>query len=591
MSEPRTRGRFTGRRRALRHLLLFLAVSLASSLLAVPTTPEAATAADIACFVGNADTTYRVVPHKDRVSVSVDYLATNRCRDYRLIGWRFGWIPVTAERVRFRGPGLNAKRAEREGQWRSYDVTFPGVDPGRSYRWKVTYDLPADRSRMWNELVLDDDYGHLCWTGHAADTGSTRLILTRRSRPLTYVGSTRTERRRDSVTVSVTSTRRPHEQVLCSDVYYAGRMTSQRIVSPGGTRVTIQGFADDPSWSERVRSQAETTIPRLEELFDSPASKHGGITIREVPEAYLGGYAGSHYSSGHIRLGANADVSTIVAHEVAHQWSDSHNFVPTWLQEGIADWVANEVVPLTSRDYCFQPGPYPGKGSPRLSRWISPGPREAERKSDLVDYQYDAACHILTRLGMAMGDERMVEVIRTLVDGRPPYGGSARSAKQRRRPADWREWLDAVDEVGLIPAGVEDVRAAETYVTEFGIAARKALAGRAKARLRYHELLSRQPGLLAPLILRDQMDAWRFRDAHETMVIAESLGPRISAALSAADRLTAEESEQVARLQRRYERATSPKALRHLRADVRSLPAPASDPDPTAIGEDVPPTS
>jgi hypothetical protein len=557
-----------------------------ASLLAVPALPVATSAGNIACFVGKADTTYRVLPRKDKVSVSVDYVSTNRCRDYRLIGWRFGWIPLTAERVRFRGPGLSAERAERDGQWRSYDVTFPAVDPGRSYRWKITYDLPAGRSKMWNELVLDDDYEHLCWIGHGADTGITRLILPRRSRPLTYVGSTRTQRGRKHVTVSATRQSKPHAQVLCTDVYFAGKLTKQRVVSPGGTKVIVEGFADDPSWSERVRAQVATTIPRLEEVFGSPAAKRGQITIREVPEQYLGGYAGHHYPGGHIRLGDTADVSTIVAHEVAHQWSDSHNFVDTWVQEGIADWVANEVVPLRSGDYCFEPRAYPGKGEPRLSRWLSPGPREAERKSDLVDYQYDAACHIFTRLGTVMGDERMIEVIRALVDGRPPYGGSPRPPKQRRQPADWREWLDAVDEIGLVPAGVEDMREAEAFVTEFGIAGQKALAGRAEARLRYHHLLSRQPGVAAPLILRDQMDAWRFKEAHATMRIAESLGPKIAAAVAAADSLTAEQSGQVAKLQRRYEGATTRKGLRRLRADVHSLSIPASDPGLTTTGDD-----
>lgn len=571
MFEGRTRQRTTIGRRARRHLLLVLVISLIPSLLVVPAAPAVTAAADIACFMGRADTTYRVVPRKDKVSVTVDYQATNRCRNYRLIGWRFGWVPVTAKRVRFRGSSISAKRADRDGQWRSYDVRFPAVDPGRSYRWKVTYDLPADRPKMWNELVLDADYEHLCWTGHGADTGSTRLILPRRSRPLTYVGSSRTKRGRGRVTVRSTRKGKPHAQVSCTDVYFADRMTRQRLVSPGGTRVTIEGFADDPSWSERVRAQVETTIPQLEELFGSPASRRDDITIREVPEEYLGGYAGRHYASGHIRLGDAADVSTIVAHEIAHQWSDSHNFVDTWLQEGIADWVANAVVPLTSRDYCFEPGTYPGKGRPRLSRWVLPGPREAERKSELVEYQYDAACHILTRLGTMMGDERMIEVIRTLVDGRPAYGGSARSPKQRRQPADWREWLDAVDEVGLVPAGAEDVRTAEAFVTEFGIAGQKALAGRAKARQRYHDLLSRQAGVAAPLILRDQMDAWRFKEAHQTMSIAESLGPKIAAALSGADTLTAEEAAQLLKLQRRYERATTQRALRRLRADVRRL--------------------
>jgi hypothetical protein len=82
------------------------------------------------------------------------------------------------------------------------------------------------------------------------------------------------------------------------------------------------------------------------------------------------------------------------------------------------------------------------------------------------------------------------------------------------------------------------------------------------------------------------MDAWRFKEAHATMRIAESLGPKIAAAVAAADSLTAEQSGQVAKLQRRYEGATTRKGLRRLRADVHSLSIPASDPGLTTTGDD-----
>ena len=319
----------------------------------------------------------------------------------------------------------------------------------------------------------------------------------------------------------------------------------------------------------------EQTIPRLEEIFGSPASRAGVITIREVPEKSLGGYAGVHYESSHIRLGSDADEMGVVAHEIAHQWSNSDNFAGTWLQEGIADWVANEASPLRYRSSCYPPGAYPGKGKPRLSKWLHLRARSTERQEDIVDWQYDAACHILTRLGFVMRNERMVEVIRALTDGRPPYGGSPRTKTQRQRPADWREWLDAIDEIGLVPAGAKDLKQAETYVIEFGIASKKALAGRYKARLRFHELLGRQDGVKAPLVVRDAMDDWRFKEAHKAMDIAEAVGPRIAAALAVSDvEADPDAAAALAKLQRRYEGATNLATLRRVRADGRRLPNP-----------------
>ena len=544
--------------------------------MAVPAAPAPASAADISCFVGRADTTYRVAPQAGKVRVIVDYLAMNRCRDYRLIGWQFGWIPITAEKVRFSGPGVSAKPDERDGQWRSYVVRFPALNPGGSLRWRVTYELPTGRPGAWNELVLDDDYWHLCWTGHGADSGSTQVIFPRRSRPLTYIGNASTKYGPKSVVVSAKGKGSPNARPFCTDVYDVKQMKTERLVSPGGTRVKIQGFADDPSWSARVRSQVEQTIPRLEEIFGSPASRADAVTIREVPEKNLGGYAGMHYESSHIRLGSDADEMGVVAHEIAHQWSDSHNFAGTWLQEGIADWVANEASPLRYRTTCYPPGDYPGKGKPRLSKWLHLGARPTERQEDIVDWQYDAACHIHTRLGFVMRNERMVEVIRALTDGRPPYGGSPRTKTQRQRPADWREWLDAVDEIGLVPAGAKDLKQAEAYVIEFGIAGKKALAGRYKARTRYHDLLDRQSGVAAPLVVRDAMEDWRFKEAHKAMDVAESVGPRIAAALAVSDvEADPDAAAALAKLRRRYEDATDLAALRRVRADARRLPTPA----------------
>ena len=81
------------------------------------------------------------------------------------------------------------------------------------------------------------------------------------------------------------------------------------------------------------------------------------------------------------------------------------------------------------------------------------------------------------------------------------------------------------------------------------------------------------------------MDAWRFCDARETMSVAESLGPRLAAALSMVETPPPDEVAPVLKLQRRYELAVTTKALRRLRVDARRLPAAPGEPDPNTTME------
>jgi hypothetical protein len=87
------------------------------------------------------------------------------------------------------------------------------------------------------------------------------------------------------------------------------------------------------------------------------------------------------------------------------------------------------------------------------------------------------------------------------------------SSGRRRKAVDWRQWLDVVDEVGLVPAGVADVTLAEELLVSQGIATRKQLRGRSDARAAFHALQAMTPAGITPAIVRRLMDDWRFADA------------------------------------------------------------------------------
>jgi len=426
---------------------------------------------------------------------------------------------------------------------------------------------------------LRDEYWHLCWTGHPAETGTTKVVFPGRRKPQTYLGTVKTKRHGDSVTVTAVRTRDPGSLGLCTDVFDTQRQVVSRVESDGGGSVLIRGWASDPAWSTSVERSVSNVLPRLEAIFGTPISTRREIKVQQVAVRTLEGYAGTHYRGGYIRLAADADDSQLVAHEIAHEWASERHFEPVWLQEGIADWAANQAA---GQGVCTRPASYPGKGQPRLAKWVYLDERPTRRQEAIVDYQYDAACYVMTRMAWTIGRERMTEVIQALLQGRSPYDGSPRTKRQKREPADWREWLDAVDELGLVPAGREDLEYAERFTTEFGIGGKKALKGRRAARADYHELLAQIGGLQAPLVVRDHMDAWRFKEARQAIGLARGVGSLVAELETCAGD---DAAGSIAALAERYAQAASVRVLKRLRADVRELAAE----DRPCDAADVPP--
>jgi hypothetical protein len=237
--------------------------------------------------------------------------------------------------------------------------------------------------------------------------------------------------------------------------------------------------------------------------------------VREAPTQALDGYSGD-FDSRHsiIRIDEQIDDSLLLAHELAHAWFNDESMAEDWMAEAHAEWLAH----AAHQYWCTQPGPYPGKGTPELRNWQYLGLEPTKRESATVDYQYAAGCTLLEAIEKSAGIAAVGRVNAALLDRRPKYGGTASDSAPL---PDWREWLDAVDEVGLVPAGVEDLRLAERLLIDQGIARPKQLKGRAKARARYHAAITGSSVAFMPLAVRDAMDAWKFDRAMQTLTVAE----------------------------------------------------------------------
>ena len=205
-------------------------------------------------------------------------------------------------------------------------------------------------------------------------------------------------------------------------------------------------------------------------------------------------------------------------HQLAHAWFGKDNFVELWLREGMAEWTASSMAGAT----CAPAG---GNATDLdLSVWQVVRPTaDADTIEQTRLDQEAAACGIVSAVAGRMSPEQWQQVVGSLLKGETKYNGSDGPTSGSTTQVDYREWLDAVDEVGLVPAGaadpafaanLEELDYAQDLLAEFGVAAdSELLARRSEARARYHEFLAYAAPLGAPLSIREAMDNWQFEDA------------------------------------------------------------------------------
>ena len=496
--------------------------------------PSGAASAGSDRVVTTSHSTYRLVPRMDRVEVVVLLSITNRKRDrvvpcpgattrscrQRVASFVDHWPFVVqdgARRVRFAGPGVVAAvDYSTEFGLTKYRIDFSGVAQGDTRRIRVTYRLPASRPESPRWTRITEAYAHFCWQGQPTDRGTVKAIVPRRYEPTTFYETVDTAGSPHGVVIQASSRKHVDRFFACTDAVIPDALLHRETMSPSGQKVIIEGWPEDPDWTARVAGSVALTLPRLEDLAGSPLP-YDGIVIRQVASqalfGYLGEFDGKH---AQIRLEERTRDRFVVAHELAHAWVNSSSMAGLWMIEGSAEWLAHAANDV----WCPALGRYPGKGSFSLRPWRFLGPASSVRRQRLVGYQYPAACRVYQRLEKLAGIEVVTDILGSLLDRAPKYGGTLRPDPPK---PDWREWLDAVDEIGLVPAGVSDLEAAERLVVDFGIARPEALRGRAAARARYHEALSGPLGEAMPVLVRDLMDDWRFAKARKAMVLADEI--------------------------------------------------------------------
>jgi hypothetical protein len=273
-----------------------------------------------------------------------------------------------------------------------------------------------------------------------------------------------------------------------------------------GQRFAVQSWPEDPAWQTRIEGLLGDYIDRLQAMngLDLPG---GTISVREVGNSELGEFAGMYNSATKIAYLTEETGPDIVAHELSHIWYNRNLFQDKWASEGMAVY-SEQLAGPGNYTLCVEPGKYPGTGTPDLSEWVILDMTSTTQDEQVLDYQYSAACYVITQLATDIGEDN--------------EKSDASSA-----PLSAEAFLDMIDERGMLPAGVEDLDQAQELMADYGIFTSTELSGRSEARADYHKLADDAGNWKLPLAVRGPMASWSFHEAETAMTnAAEVVGAR-----------------------------------------------------------------
>ncbi len=567
----------SGACRALVAVVLTLAATI------VMTLPVAADTEELA---ENSIVTYEVSPSTGVVKVRIQMLLTTSQAAWPRQEWGPIVIENAASQRRYnqvnRVPGATDVPGPG-APWQHIDVETRRIPGGReSSQFVLTHRIEAQIGDVPLNVParVDGSYIFLCVPGQDVDTHRVRIVVGGSNWVFSQSG---TPLEVDNSTLTGQERAIPAEAFTCIEGVREGRLPKRTLIGPADREIELQAWQSDPSW---LNAAAERSNPALDAVWrflghDIPGE--GKVIIRQAPAPEAGGYAGLNDIPGVVSLsetGGTRDVEK----QMAHAWFGKDNVLELWLREGLADWTATSVL----GEVC---APAAGNAADLdLSQWQLVVPTAPTNYADIITAQEAAACGIVSALAARMPEDIFKEeVIGSLLMGETKYIGSAGPEIGASQIIDYREWLDAIDERGLIPAGeadpayadnLTDLDFAQNLLDTFGAFEDVSkLQQRSEARAMYHQFLDNPDGFRAPKAVREDMDNWEFESAMRRMEQAT----RVYESLVESDRLIPE-AELMPVVQPLFEAAASEAELdevteftNRLEAGARQVVGPLGD--------------
>ncbi len=498
------------------------------------------------------------------------------------------WGPVVVEQrarpsVTGSVDGFDLVRpGEAPGLWKTFQVQVPRIDGGRArVSFVLTYPLDgsldqSDASLAETPARIDSSYFYFCAVGQDADQGSVEIDVDDRvAWTLTQSGTPLMKSGDNGLKSDVVRT--PAQIFTCVEGVREDRLRTSQFVGPAGRQIVLQAWRERDNWLSAAETRARPVLDAIHRFLQHDIPGNAPVIIRMAPPRELGGYASAHDTPGIVQLDENAGVFD-AEHQLAHAWFTTDAFTELWLREGMALWTASTMSPGGA---CAPAGS--NDAGLDLSDWQVVRPTSEGDPEQVSDDQDAAACGIVSAVAARMSEEQWREVIGSLLDSETKYVGSAGPEIASSPTVDYREWLDAVDERGLVPAAADPAFAAnldeldfaQDLLEAYGITGSSPeLVERSAARAYYHQFLSEAAaeGLGAPLAVRKAMDDWRFSDATDALDVSFE----VLEALRAADELLPT-AGLITIIKSPFEAASSPAEIEAVRTEALSLAEDAEE--------------
>lgn len=480
-----------------------------------------------------ATTTYTLNPTAGRLDVEVAVTLTNSTAGYYLYAVDLA-LEQEAAALKVSSDRGSASIAllKRGDVFSDYRISFSNVPTGETRHLKVTYQVPGGAPRSASPTRAGVASASFCVIANGYDSGRTRVIV-----PAAFTmevdahNGTFTQSTADGVTTYQTEDlAKPFAFWACLAGDNPAGYRQSFAAASSGRSIYLEAWPEDPTWSTQVASQVQGALARLSLLIGRGLPGTGPITVREVSTGELGAYAGTFDPAKGVALVSDDLEVGTVAHELSHAWFNDALFAGRWLSEGSAGWAEATVDGVP----CEDPGQYPGNGSPTIADWTFAGPRATDQELAIVDYEYAASCYLISSVANRIDPARMGDVFGALLDHTFAYRSGGRILQGSAVAADWRQWLDAVDELGLYPSGVTDLDYAQSLVARFGAARDLALLpSRSKARALYHHLSASIGSWVVPEAVLRPLTEWSFSNATAAMQTEANAFAAVTAAKAA----------------------------------------------------------
>ena len=478
-----------------------------------------------------SDTTYLVDPGAAVVRVTVDLVAHNLKPDSSdangVIRYYYDAISIGVQpgAVRLRatqdGVPVRVETAARDG-YQLVTISFRrNVYFDQTALLRLTLDLPAGDPRSSSDVRVGQAFASfLAWS--FGDTGKIRIEV-----PSAFTtdvsGADMTVSRADGNNVLTASTSDAIAWYAWVNARNDAGLTQDRLAIPGGEAIVVRGWPEDAAWRARVSALLVGGVPDLVTLIGLPWPVSGPLNVLEIHTPLLEGYAGFYnQAKTEITVSEDLDALTII-HEASHAWFNDALFAERWINEGLADEYASEVLaalhePVTGLATAARNDP----AAFALEDWPPPSPIHDNASAAKETYGYSAAWTVIHQVVATAGDAGMRKVFLAAHDGTTAYVGAG-APEKATLPNDWRRFVDLAEELGGAP-GTADLLATWALAPDEAAL----LPARTEAVRAYAALLADSAGRAAPWAVRSALDAWTFDVAGARIAEAERIVKRLA---------------------------------------------------------------